>query len=85
MTADKILDSIIAKKCYFQELHHLPNEKIGCIVSSNNANILINFIYLDTDIEIPKTVSGIKIYGMRMFPSDFLSNDYFGIFEIKPL
>lgn len=85
MTADNILEYILIEKEFFESKTFLTNEKIGCILSLNNVKILVDNLYSQTNQKKPKTVSSLSVYGMKIFPSVFIEDDYFGIFEIKTI
>lgn len=84
-TAEEILTIIAIEKHDFELKNNKSIDNLGCVMSLPNLKILVDNFYSQTNQEKPKLVSSITVYGMKIFPSTFIEDNKFGVFEIKPL
>ena len=65
----------INQEYYIKDNVAIDFSEIGCTVSTNNLKRMIDHHFEITNQPRPENVSKIEIHGMRVFPSDFLSDD----------
>ncbi len=84
-TAEEILTIIAIEKHDFESKNVKSIDNLGCVMSLPNLKILVDDFYNEINQERPELVSSITVYGMKIFPSTFIEDNQFGVFEIKPL
>lgn len=77
----------IRSNCEYYQIKNYAIDfgKISCTISTNNLNKIIDYHFSMTNQKRPEKVSEFTIYGIRIFPSDFISDNEILIGEIKNL
>ena len=80
-TAEQILDAILIEKHYYESKHEVKTQ-LACTMSIQNLKTLVDNFYKQTNLEKPKSVSEITVYGMIIYPSVFMSDEVFYIGQL---
>lgn len=84
MKAEDIVYKILFEKDIYLSKNY-PINNLGCSISTNNAQLIIKH-YEDTiGMPCPILLKQIILAGIKLFPSDYISDTEFGIFEIREL
>jgi hypothetical protein len=83
MTTSELIDEIQKQKCIF-EMNSYPKKDLAICISFQNAKKIVDYHSEITGKKI-NLISEIYIFGMRVFPSEFMSENDLGIFELKQM
>ena len=79
MKINILLDNILIQKSIYESKN--PNDRIICVISTNNKKLIISAYEEITQTKEIK-ISTFELFGMKVFPSDFISDNQILISEI---
>lgn len=71
------------REFYQSKNYKIDFSEMGCTISTNNLNKIIDYHFSSTNQKRPDKVSEFTIHGLRIFPSDFISDNEILIGGIK--
>lgn len=86
MALDELFYAIRLNSELYQSKNYMVDfSHMACTISTNNLNKIIDHHFSMTNQKIPEKVSEFTIHGLKIFPSDFISDKDILIGEIKKI